>query len=318
MTRTVFLNSAKLDFDRALDLSPLRATTALTTWDASDPREIVERVQGQEVVITKELPLGKELLERFPPTVKLVCEAGTGFNNIDVRAARARGIAVCNVPTYATEAVAQLAITFVLSLSSSLVEQQHLLHRRRFENFTKHLQVRHFELAGKTLGVVGAGAIGRHVAKLARALGMDVLAHDLAPRPLDAPGVRFVSLPELLRSSDFVSLHCPLTPETKHLVNRDTLAFMKPTAFLVNTSRGGLVKEVDLVAALERGALAGAALDVQEQEPPDLDNPLLRMDNVIVTPHIGWKRLESRQRLVQLTAENIAAFGRGAPVNVVN
>ena len=180
------------------------------------------------------------------------------------------------------------------------------------------LQVPHFELQGKTLGIIGGGAIGRQAIKIALILGMNILVYDLAPKPMDAPSVRYVSLEELLAGSDFVSIHCPLNATTKHLVNKETLALMKPTAFIINTSRGPLIKEVDLIEALQNGKIAGAGLDVQEQEPPELDNPLFTMDNVIMTPHIGWKRLESRQRLIQIMADNIGAFIKGIPTNIVN
>jgi glycerate dehydrogenase len=318
MNNTVFLNSAKLDFDNKLDFSPLAALTTFTRFDSSSEEEIVRRIQGQEVVITKELAVGKTLIDQFPPSVRLICEAGTGYNNIDIAAARARNIAVCNVPTYSTEAVAQMAITFILNLSSSLIQQQIMLQHKNFDNFTKFLQVPHFELQGKTLGIIGGGAIGRQAMKIALTLGMNILVYDLVPPPADQQNVRYVSLAELLAGSDFVSIHCPLTASTKHLINKDTLALMKPTAFIINTSRGPIIKEVDLIEALRNGKIAGAGLDVQEQEPPELDNPLFGMDNVIMTPHIGWRRLESRQRLIQLTTDNIAAFIKGAPMNVVN
>lgn len=318
MHNTVFLNSGKLDFDNKLDFSRLSELTTFTKFKASTDAEIIQRVQGQEVVITKELPLGKILIDQFPTSVKLICEAGTGYNNIDIVAARTKNIAVCNVPTYSSEAVAQTVIAFILNLSSSLVQQQIMLERKNFDNFTKFLQVPHFELQGKTLGIIGGGAIGRQAIKIALTLGMNILVYDLAPKPTVAPSVRYVSLEELLAESDFVSIHCPLNATTKHLVNKETLALMKPTAFIINTSRGPLIKEVDLIEALQNGKIAGAGLDVQEQEPPELDNPLFTMDNVIMTPHIGWKRLESRQRLIQIMADNIGAFIKGIPTNIVN
>ncbi len=318
MYKTVFLNSAKLDFDNKLEFSPLSQLTTFTKYDSSTDEEIIQRVQGQEVVITKELPVGKELIDQFPSSVKVICEAGTGYNNIDIVAARAKNIAVCNVPTYSTEAVATMAITQILNLSCSMIQQQNMLQRKNFDNFTKSLQVPHFEVQGKTLGIIGGGAIGRHTMKIALVLGMKILIFDMFPQPVDNPDVSYVPLEELLAKSDFITIHCPLTASTKHLINKDTLAMMKPTAYIVNTARGPIIKEVDLIEALQNGRIAGAALDVQEQEPPELDNPLFSMDNVIMTPHIGWRRLESRQRLIQLTADNIAAFEKGTPTNVVN
>ncbi|MGI6093241.1 MAG: NAD(P)-dependent oxidoreductase [Negativicutes bacterium] len=316
--KAVFLNAGKLDFDKKLDFSPLSNLVELTNYDDSNNDQIVERVQGQDIVITKEMPVGRDVISQFPSSVKLICEAGTGYNNIDIIAAREKNIAVCNIPSYSTEAVAHLAITFILNLSASLPQQQHMLERKDFSNFTDYLKVPHFELQGKTLGVIGAGAIGRNTTRIALALGMDILIYDKFQRPWDETNVKYAELEEVLKNSDFVTLHCPLTADTKHIINKDTLKLMKPTAFIINTSRGPLIKEADLIEALRNGQIAGAGLDVQEIEPPALDNPLFDMDNVIMTPHIGWRRYESRQRLVNLMGDNVKSFLEGNPVNVVN
>lgn len=316
--KAVFLNAAKLDFDNKLDFSPISQLTTLTNYDDSSNDEIVARVQNQDIVITKELPVGRDVISQFPPSVKLICEAGTGYNNIDIVAAKEKDIAVCNIPTYSTEAVATLAITFVLNLSASLPQQQHMLERKDFSNFTNYLQVPHFEVQGKTLGVIGAGAIGRHTIKLARAFDMNVLVYDPFAKPFDDKKVMIVGMEEVLKNSDFITLHCPLMDETRHIINKDRLKLMKPTSYIINTSRGPLIKEDDLIEALKAGQIAGAALDVQDPEPPALDNPLFTMDNVIMTPHIGWRRYESRQRLVNLMGDNIKSFIEGKPVNVVN
>ena len=316
--KTVFLNATKLDFDQKLDFSSVQALTELTNYDESSNEQILERVQGQTVVITKEMPVGKDVISQFPDSVKLICEAGTGYNNIDIVAAREKGISVCNIPSYSTVAVAQLAMTFVMNLSASLPQQQSMLERKDFSNFTKFLQVPHFEVAGKTLGVIGAGAIGRESIKIGVALGMNVLVYDPFPKEWAEGNVKNASLEDVLRQSDFITLHCPLMDSTRQIINKERIALMKPTAYIVNTSRGALIKEDDLIEALQQGRLAGAALDVQDPEPPALDNPLFAMDNVIMTPHIGWRRYESRQRLVDLVAENIKAFIDGKAVNVVN
>ena len=316
--KTVFLNATKLDFDQKLDFSSVQALTELTNYDDTSKEQILERVQGQTVVITKEMTVGKDVISRFPDSVKLICEAGTGYNNIDIVAAREKGISVCNIPSYSTVAVAQLAMTFVLNLSASLPQQQSMLERKDFSNFTKFLQVPHFEVAGKTLGVIGAGAIGRESIKIGVALGMNVLVYDPFPKEWTEGNVKNASLEDVLRQSDFITLHCPLMDSTRQIINKERIALMKPTAYIVNTSRGALIKEDDLIEALQQGRLAGAALDVQDPEPPALDNPLFAMDNVIMTPHIGWRRYESRQRLVDLVAENIKAFIDGKAVNVVN
>ena len=192
--KTVFLNATKLDFDQKLDFSSVQALTELTNYDDTSNEQILERVQGQTVVITKEMTVGKVVISRFPDSVKLICEAGTGYNNIDIIAAREKGISVCNIPSYSTVAVAQLAMTFVLNLSASLPQQQSMLERKDFSNFTKFLQVPHFEVAGKTLGVIGAGAIGRESIKIGVALGMNVLVYDPFPKEWTEGNVKNASL----------------------------------------------------------------------------------------------------------------------------
>jgi len=318
MENTVFLNSARLNFDNKLDFSSIADLTNLTKYDESLEGKILERVKNQTVVITKELTLGRDLISQFPPSVKLICEAGTGYNNIDIECAREKNITVCNIPSYSTEAVAQLAITYILNFSASLIKQQIMIKQRNFDNFSKHLELPHFELQNKTLGVIGCGAIGQAVIKIALVLGMNIIIYTRTQRPLDNPKIHYVSLEELLEKSDFVSIHCPLTTDTLHLINKDSLKLMKPSAFIINTSRGQIIKETDLIKVLQDGKIAGAALDVQEQEPAQQTNPLFDMDNVIITPHIGWKRFESRQRLIKLIALNIEAFTNGKPINVVN
>lgn len=318
MKKTVFVNAAKLDFNHNLDFSPIQGTSEFTKYDDSSAGELLKRIKGQNIVITKEIPVGKDLIDQFPSSVELICEAGTGYNNIDIAAARAKNISVCNVPGYSSEAVAQLAITFLLNLSSSLVKQQLMIKDKNFDNFTKYLQVPHFEVQGKTLGVIGGGAIGQQVIKVAQSLGMKILVCSRTPKPGLDPSVQFVSLEDLLKQSDFVTLHCPLTPDTKYLINKDRLKLMKPSAFIINVARGAIIQELDLIEALKNKTIAGAALDVQEVEPPALDNPLFTLPNVIMTPHIGWKAFEARQRLIKLTAKNIEAFLQGKPINVVN
>ncbi len=318
MKTTVFLNTAKVNFDNRLDFSPITKLTALTNYAASSHEEILARVKDQNIVITKELPIGRDLITQFPPSVELICEAGTGYNNIDIAAAKEKNIAVCNIPGYSTAAVAQLAITFMLSLSSSLALQQIMIKQKNFDNFTKFLQVPHFELQNKTLGVIGAGTIGQQVIKTALSLGMNILTYNRTPKAWGDQDIKTASLEELLKQSDFVTIHCPLTAETKYLINKDTLKLMKSSACIINTSRGPIIKETDLIEALQKGHIAGAALDVQDPEPPEPDNPLFAMNNVILTPHIGWKCLESRQRLIKLLAANIEAFTQGQPINVVS
>jgi glycerate dehydrogenase len=317
MSNIVFLNSSKINFDNKLDFSLLDKLGKVTKYEDSSNEEILNRVMGQEIVITKEMTIGRDIIEKFPPSVKLICEAGTGYNNIDIEAAKEKNIAVCNVPGYSSEAVAQLVITFILNLTSSLSEQQRMIENKNYDNFTKYLKVPHFEIQKKTLGVIGAGAIGKQVMKIAKALGMNILVYSRTPKELGDSTIKFVSLEELLKESDFITLHCPLTSDTKHLINKSKLELMKPEACIINTSRGAIINEMDLIEALKNKKIAGAALDVQEQEPPELDNPLFNMKNVILTPHIGWRCLESRQRLLNLLGDNIEAFIDENPINIV-
>lgn len=317
MNKLVFLNSGRIDFDKSLDFSALSRLTDVTKYDNSTDEEILDRIKEQNIVVSKELPIGKELIERFPSSVKLICEAGTGYNNIDIEAARDKGISVCNVPGYSTEAVAQLVITFILSLSSSLSAQQRMLERKDYSNFTSSLRVPHFEIQNKTLGVVGAGHIGLQVIKVAKTLGMNILVHSRTAKDLDDSSIKFVGIDELLEKSDFVTLHCPLTEKTRNLIDMNKLEIMKPSAFIINTSRGAIIKEKDLIRALNRRIIAGAALDVLDPEPPEESNPLFTMDNVIITPHIGWKCIEARQRLLNVIAENVEAFIQEKPINII-
>jgi len=318
MKTTVILNSAKFNFDGKLDFSQLEKLTEVIKYDSSSADEILERSENRHIIITKELPVPAAIIGKFSDSVKLICEAGTGYNNIDINAAKERNITVCNVPGYSTEAVAQLAISFVLNLSSSIPQQQIMIKQNRFDNFTKYLQVSHHEVQGKVLGVIGAGSIGRQVIKIGSALGMNVLFYDIAAGPWSDSNIKSASIEDVFSQSDFVTLHCPLTAETKYLVNKDKIKLMKPSAYIINTSRGALIKESDLIEALRNRQIAGAALDVQDPEPPALDNPLFGMENVIMTPHIGWQTLESRQRLMEKLGENIQAFIKGNPLNVVN
>ena len=313
--KTVVLNAAKMNYDGNLDFSIL--SDDVTVYDDTTPEQLLERIQDAGVVVTKEMPVSGDLIRQFPDSVKIICEAGTGYNNLDLAAAREKGIIVCNVPSYSSERVAHTAIMMILNLSSTMQTQMKMLAKGDHSNFTKHLQVPHVEVNGKTLGIIGAGNIGRAVIKIAKALDMNILVYTRTPRE-DSDGIRYVDLDTLLANSDYISLHCPLTPQTRHIINKETLSKMKPSAFLVNTSRGALVDEPALIEALQNGVIAGAALDVQETEPPAEDNPLYTLDNVILTPHMGWKGLETRQRLVSILDGNIKAFFAGNPRNVVS
>ena len=313
--RVVVVNAGKMNYDHLLDFSVL--SNDVQVYDDSTNAELIERIQGARVVVTKELPVGAELLSQFPDSVKLIVEAGTGYNNIDLDAARAKGITVCNIPAYSTERVAHTVIMMILNFASTMQKQIGMLAKGDRSNFTKYLQVSHTEVNGKTLGVVGAGHIGMEVIKVAKALGMNVLIHTRTPKA-DGDGIRYVSLDELLENSDYITLHCPLNEQTKHMINKDTIAKMKSSAVIINTGRGALINEADLCEALAAKRIHGAGLDVQEVEPPVEDSPLYTLDNVIITPHMGWKGLETRQRLVGIIRDNVQAFFKGEPINVVS
>ena len=313
--RVVVVNASKMNYDQALDFSVL--SSDVQVYDDSTNEELIERIQGARVVVTKELPVGADLLSQFPDTVKLIVEAGTGYNNIDLNAAKERGITVCNIPAYSTERVAHTVIMMILNFASTMQKQIGMLAKGDRSNFTKYLQVSHTEVNGKTLGVVGAGHIGMEVIKVAKALGMNVLVHTRTPKA-DGDGIRYVSLDELLENSDYITLHCPLNEQTKYMINKEAISKMKTSAVIVNTGRGPLINEADLCEALAAKRIAGAGLDVQEVEPPAEDSPLYTLDNVIITPHMGWKGLETRQRLVGIIRDNVQAFFKGEPINVVS
>ena len=313
--RVVVVNASKMNYDHALDFSVL--SSDVQVYEDSTNEELIERIQGARVVVTKELPVGADLLSQFPDTVKLIVEAGTGYNNIDLNAAKERGITVCNIPAYSTERVAHTVIMMILNFASTMQKQIGMLAKGDRSNFTKYLQVSHTEVNGKTLGVVGAGHIGMEVIKVAKALGMNILVHTRTPKA-DGDGIRYVSLDELLENSDYITLHCPLNDQTKYMINKVAISKMKPSAVIVNTGRGPLINEADLCEALAAKRIAGAGLDVQEVEPPAEDSPLYTLDNVIITPHMGWKGLETRQRLVGIIRDNVQAFFKGEPINVVS
>ena len=313
--KCVVLNAKKMNFDGKLDFSIL--SSDVTVYDDTTEQQLSERIQGADIIVTKEMPVSAEMIQKFPESVKLICEAGTGYNNINLEATRKKGITVCNIPSYSTERVAHTAIMMILNLSSAMQVQMKMLACGNHDNFTRNLQVPHVEVNGKTLGIIGAGHIGRKVIQIAQALDMNILVYTRTPRE-DEKGIRYVSLEELLKNSDYVSMHCPLTESTKHMINKESLSLMKPSAFIINTSRGALIDEAALIEALENGTIAGAGLDVQETEPPEEASPLYTMDQILLTPHMGWKGLETRQRLVSILADNIKQFMEGNPINVVS
>ncbi len=296
----------------------LAAVGDLTVHDRTPAAEIVARADGADIVITNKTPLSAATFERLP-ACRAVAVLATGFDVVDLKAARARGIPVSNVPEYGTDSVAQFVFAQLLQLCHRIADHDAAVRQgewaRRGE-FSFWL-ASPIELAGLTLGIVGLGRIGRRVAEIARAFGMQVIAADANPAAA-APGVTMMPVPELFAQADVVTLHCPLTPENRGFVNAGLLAGMKPGAFLINASRGPLVDEAALAAALRTGRLGGAALDVVSVEPIDPANPVLEAPNCIITPHIAWATLAARRRIMATTVENVRAFLAGAPKNVVN
>lgn len=318
--KVCILNAARVDFDKKLDYSKLAKVAKITRYEEdTPPGKMVERVAGHDIVITKEIPVPGDVIKKFPDSVKMICEAGTGVNNLDHAAAKEKGIMICNIPAYSSDSVAQMVVVFMMNFSCSLTKQSNMLKAGNRDNFAKCLQVPHFELNGKTIGLIGgSGAIGSKVAEIALSLGMKVIISTRSPQKSSNGCIEYVtSVDDLLKQSDFVSIHCPLNDQTRHSIDGKKLKLMKPTAYMINTARGPIIKESDLIAALKEGTIAGAGLDVQDVEPPAADNPLYTMENVVLTPHIGWKRLETRQRLVDMVAQNVAAFIAGKPINVV-
>lgn len=313
--KTVVLNAGLVNYDGNIDYSQIASEVVI--YDETPEDKILERVDGFTVVVTKEMKVPGHIIRKFPDSVKMICEAGTGYNNIDLEAVREKGIILCNVPAYSSQRVAHTAILMILNLASSMQKQIRMLSEGNHDNFHKHLMVDHVEVNGKTLGLIGYGNIAKEIIKVAQAMGMNILVSTRTPRE-DMENIHFTTKEEVLKQSDFVSLNCPLNESTRHMINKETLGMMKPTAFLVNTARGALVDEKALIEALENKVIAGAGLDVQEVEPLDDASPLYTMDNVIITPHMGWRGLETRRRLVSIIRDNIRAFSDGQPIHRVD
>lgn len=295
--------------------APIEAVGGLVVHDRSAPDEIVPRAAGADVLLTNKAVVGRGAIESLPD-LKYIGVLATGYNCVDTAAARERGIPVCNVPEYSTPNVVQATFALLLELTNHVGHHAQTVRAGRWSACPDfcYWDGDLVELAGLTLGIVGYGRIGQGVAAAGRAFGMKILAHRRTPG--DDP--ECVDLETLLRESDVVSLHCPLTPDTKELIDARRIGLMKPSAFLLNTSRGALVNEADLAAALNAGRLAGAGLDVLTVEPPPASNPLLAAKNCIITPHVAWATRNARRRLIEITAGNLRAFAAGTPRNVVN
>ncbi len=298
----------------------LEAFGEVTVYDRTKAEDVIARIGDAEIVYTNKTPVTRATLDACG-NVKFIGVLATGYNIVDIDAAKEKGIPVCNIPTYGTAAVSQFAIALLLELCHHIGGHSNAVKAGEWTNnpdwcFWKYPLV---ELAGKTMGIIGFGRIGQDTGKIAQALGMKVLAYDAFQNPeLESETCRYADLDTLLGQSDVISLHCPLFPSTEGIINKDNIAKMKDGVMIINDSRGPLIVEKDLREALDSGKVAGAALDVVSTEPIQADNPLIGAKNVILTPHIAWAPKESRQRLMDIAAANLKAYVDGAPQNVVN
>jgi glycerate dehydrogenase len=301
-----------------LTWADLRALGDCDIHDRLRDDELVPRATAAEIMLTNKMTVGRNHMSQLPK-LRYIGVTATGYNIVDVEAARERNIAVTNVPAYGTASVAQMTFALLLELTQRTGHHAQTVREGRWARSPDfcYWDFSLVELDGLTMGIIGFGRIGRAVARLAQAFGMKVMASGRS-KPRDLPGeIEWSDVETLLRTSDVVSLHCPLTPETRHLLNAQRLTTMKPTAFLLNTSRGPLIDEPALAEALRRGQIAGAGLDVLSQEPPTADHPLYTAPNCFITPHIAWATRAARARLMRVAVENVRAFVNGKPQNVV-
>ena len=316
--KAVFLDYESLD-QHDLDLSALEASfDTLSLYPSTSQAQLLERVQHADVIISNKVIVDAATIQQCP-NLKLILISATGTNNIDLIQARAQGIVVCNCQGYGTSAVAQHTLTLMLALATSLLQYDRAVQQGQWNKSPIFclLDFPIIELEGKTLGILGYGELGQAVAKLAEAFGMKVLVGSLPNRPSDSSRIPFTAL---LPQVDFLSLHCPLTEDTRDLIDAKAFDAMKPSAFLINCARGGIVNEQALADALVQGKIAGAATDVLTVEPPKEGNVLLdpHLPNLIVTPHSAWGSVDARQRIVQQMVENAEAFKAGQPIRQVN
>ena len=291
----------------------------LTVYDRTPAEEIISRIGDAEVVITNKTPISRATMDACP-NIRYIALLATGYNVVDVNAAKEKGIPVSNVPTYGTAAVGQFAIAMLLEICHHVAHHSDTVHAGKWNSCADwcYWDYPLIELDGKTMGIIGFGRIGQATGRIAKALGMKVLAYDSFQSDSGKAIAEYVDLDTLLAASDVISLHCPLFPETEGIINKDTIAKMKDGVILLNNSRGPLIVEQDVADALNSGKIYAAGLDVVSTEPIRNDNPLLTAKNCIITPHISWAPKESRQRIMDCTVSNVAAFLAGNPVNVVN
>ena len=301
-----------------LSWKELESLGELTVYDRTKPSETLARIADADIVLTNKVVIGREMIAQLPQ-LKYIGVLATGYNVVDIEAAHERGIIVTNVPAYSTESVAQMVFAHLLTVTN---RTEHYAVANRNGRWTEnpdfcYWDFPHTELAGKTFGIIGLGHIGQRVAQIALAFGMKVKALTSKPTEALPAGLEKASLEELLVTSDVLSLHCPLTENTRHLMNADTLRQMKSTAILINTGRGPLVDDQAVADALAEGRLAAFCADVLTEEPPKTDNPLLKQQNAFITPHIAWASTEARIRLLNVATANVQAFLGGDPINMV-
>ncbi len=305
-----------------LSWEDLESMGTVTVYDRTRESQLAERCENAEILLTNKTKLSKETIDSSR-SLRYIGVLATGYNVVDIDAAAGKSIPVTNIPTYGTTAVAQMVFAHLLEHCHHVKEHSDAVHAGRWNAqpdfcFWEHALT---ELVGKTMGIIGFGRIGQQVGILASAFGMKVIAYDVdKPEPPDSlSSFEWKELDEVFSESDVVTLHCPLLPQTEGMVTKEKLETMKPSALLINASRGGLVVDEDLADALKKGTIAGASLDVvSNTEPPDPDNPLLTAPNCLITPHIAWAAKEARQRLMDIAVDNISAFLEGTPKNVVN
>ena len=305
-----------------LSWSGLEALGEVTVYDRTSYVEdpiIAERIGDADVVVMNKTPISKTTLDACP-NIKLIAVLATGYNVVDYAYAKEKGIPVVNVPTYGTASVGQYAIALLLEVCHHIGHHDRTVHEGRWQNHIDwcYWDYPLIELADKTAGIIGFGRIGQTTGRIAKALGMNVVAYDLYPNDSGRAIADYVDLEELLAKSDVIFLHCNLTPENTGMINKDSIAKMKDGVILINNSRGQLIDEQDVADALNAGKIAAAGLDVVYTEPIKADNPLLGAKNCIITPHMSWGAKEARQRIMNITVDNVKAFLDGAPVNVVN
>ena len=296
----------------------MEALGELTVYDRTSPSELMERSEGAEALITNKTLITAENMEALPE-LKYIGVLATGYNVVDIEAAKARGIVVTNIPAYSTSSVAQMVFAHILNITQRVGHYAEENSKGRWTNNADfcYWDTDLVELDGKKMGIVGFGNIGQATARIAQAFGMEVLLYTSKEQSALPQGMRKVALDELFAESDVISLHCPLTPDTKEMVNAERLKLMKPGAILVNTGRGPLVNEQDLADALNEGRIAAAGLDVLSVEPANADNPLLGAKNCFITPHIAWATKEARTRLMQIAVQNLKSYQEGHIINNV-